>query len=102
MSVEYRDQGHPLAESGVRYLDAPGYPLGFAQSAKLSNDVAVPAGVTVGVQVQFRQSFLKVERNLIAAGAAKGWKSVYKVVKYQSSLEEEHLQTYARYKKQLK
>ncbi|KAJ3547321.1 hypothetical protein NM208_g1574 [Fusarium decemcellulare] len=102
-----------LTDLGVGCFNAPGYSTTFAQLANLSNAVTVPANATVvhitgqlgmndqGELVtdpaqQLRQAFLNVEKNLVAAGARHGWKSVYKCVAYHSpDLSEERLQIYA-------
>ncbi|CAI6087322.1 unnamed protein product [Clonostachys chloroleuca] len=102
-----------LTDLGVGCFNAPGYSTTFAKFANLSNAVTVPANATIihitgqlgvndegelvaGPAQQLLQAFLNVEKNLLAAGARHGWKSVYKCVAYHSpDLNEERLQIYA-------
>ncbi|CAI6019642.1 unnamed protein product [Clonostachys chloroleuca] len=84
-SSEYRAEGSPLLQAGVRCYNAPGQ-LGL-------DDEGIPFK---DARQQLHAAFLNVEKNLIAAGAKNGWKNVYKCVAYHSpDLSEERLGIYA-------
>jgi enamine deaminase RidA (YjgF/YER057c/UK114 family) len=105
--MEYENTN--LKKLGLRCINAPGNLLKISNSYSLSQSIIVPANRSIvycsghtglnetmehsrNIEEQVDAAFANVETTLKAAGVKDGWKAVFNMTSYHTSLADEHME----------